>query len=95
MNQTAQRQAPAGYRIRVEGHLDQRWSTWFDGMQLSRSDGTTVLEGPVPDQAALHGLLTKVRDMGLTLVSVNRESPGAVDDPSTESETRHRQEPCR
>jgi len=59
------------YEIRLEGRLDSRWAAWFDGLALTHdSDGTTVLRGPVADQAALHGLLQKVRDMGLPLVSV-------------------------
>lgn len=59
------------YRIRIQGHLDQRWASWFDGLSLTRAaDGTTLLEGRVADQAALHGLLGKVRDMGLPLLSV-------------------------
>ena len=59
------------YEIRLKGHLDGRWAAWFDGLSLSReSDGTTILRGPIPDQAALHGLLQKVRDTGLPLVSV-------------------------
>ena len=61
------------YRIRIQGHLDQRWTSWFDGLTLTHDkDGTTLLQGHVADQAALHGLLTKVRDMGLPLVSVTR-----------------------
>ena len=60
------------YRLRVEGRLDDHWSAWFGGMTLTRhDDGTTSLSGAVPDQAALHGLLAKVRDMGLTLISVD------------------------
>ncbi|WP_369135657.1 DUF4386 domain-containing protein [Modestobacter sp. I12A-02662] len=59
------------YEIRLTGHLDHRWAAWFDGMSLTtESDGTTVLTGPVTDQAALHGLLRRVRDLGLPLVSV-------------------------
>ena len=59
------------YRIRVQGHLDQRWVSWFDGMSITHEpDGATVLEGPVADQAALHGMLQRVRDTGLTLISV-------------------------
>ncbi len=59
------------YEIRVKGHLDARWSAWFDGMSLTNdSDGTTLIHGPVVDQAALHGLLQKLRDVGLPLVSV-------------------------
>ena len=59
------------YEIRLKGHLDPRWSAWFDGLTLTEdSDGTTVIHGSVIDQAALHGLLQKVRDIGLPLVSV-------------------------
>lgn len=64
------------YEIRLNGHLDARWAAWFDGLNLSHdSDGTTVIRGPVIDQAALHGLLQKVRDIGLPLVSVARVDP--------------------
>jgi hypothetical protein len=59
------------YEIRIKGHLGPRWATWFEGMTLTaQADGTTVLEGPVADQAALHGLLHKVGDVGLPLLSV-------------------------
>lgn len=61
------------YEIRVEGALDQRWSPWFDGLQItSESGGVTVIAGPVADQAALHGLLIRVRDLGLPLISLHR-----------------------
>jgi hypothetical protein len=65
---------PVHYEIEVEGHLDgTHWSRWFDGMAvMPREEGTTVLSGPIADQAALHGLLGKVRDLGLVLVSVRR-----------------------
>jgi hypothetical protein len=64
------------YRIRVAGRLDARWSSWFDGFQIrADQDGSTSLTGAVADQAALHGLLTRVRDLGLELISVARE-PG-------------------
>ena len=60
-----------GYEIRILGHLDDRWSDWFDGARISReSDGTTLIRAEVADQAALHGLLQKVRDVGLPLTSV-------------------------
>lgn len=62
--------------IRLRGHLETRWAAWFDGMTLSHErDGSTVLSGPVVDQAALHGLLQKVRDIGLPLVSVTYLQP--------------------
>lgn len=62
--------------IRLRGHLETRWAAWFDGMTLSHErDGSTVLSGPVVDQAALHGLLQKVRDIGLPLVSVTYVEP--------------------
>ena len=64
---------PGRYEIRVKGHLDSRWAAWFDGLSLTNSsDGTTLICGPVADQAALHGLLKKVRDMGLPLISVTQ-----------------------
>jgi len=64
------------YEIRLEGHLDARWAAWFDGLTLTHADdGTTVIRGPVVDQAALHGLLQKVRDLGLPLVSVTHSNP--------------------
>ncbi|CAN5508033.1 hypothetical protein BH09ACT4_BH09ACT4_02940 [soil metagenome] len=60
------------YEIRLQGQLDQRWSDWFEGFTLAiQSDGTTTLTGPVTDQAALHGLLRRVSDLGVTLISVN------------------------
>ena len=62
---------PDRYEVRVKGHLAGRWAAWFDGLTLTpESDGTTLIEGPVVDQAALHGLLQKVRDTGMPLVSV-------------------------
>ena len=63
------------YEIRLKGHLNARWADWFDGLALTReSDGTTVLSGSVVDQAALHGLLGKVRDLGLPLIAVHRRT---------------------
>ena len=61
------------YEIRVKGHLDARWADWFEGLTITlHKEGDTILSGPVADQAALHGLLKKIRDLGLPLVSVNR-----------------------
>lgn len=62
------------YEIRLKGHLDADWAEWLGGMSLTHaSDGTTVLAGPVADQAALHGLLQRLRDLGVTLISVNED----------------------
>jgi hypothetical protein len=64
---------PGWYEVRLHGRLDPRWSTWLDGVSItSDTDGTTVLTGRVADQAALHGLLARVRDIGLPLISVTR-----------------------
>ena len=71
MNRRLGPHAPAHYELRVEGHLDEYWSTWFGGLALIREDdGTTTLRGLVTDQAALHGLLAKVRDIGAPRISV-------------------------
>ena len=73
---TGRHDHPGRYEIRLKGHLDSRWTAWFDGLTLTHdSDGTTVIHGPVADQAALHGLLQKVRDIGLPLVSVTAVPP--------------------
>ena len=62
------------YEIRIQGHLDQHWSAWFNGLTISYdADGTTVLRGPLVDEAALHGVLSKVRDLALPLLAVKRE----------------------
>jgi hypothetical protein len=67
---------PARYELRVHGVLDARWSAWFEGLEVSSDQaGQTLIAGPVTDQAALHGLLTKIRDLGLPLVSVRRTDP--------------------
>lgn len=64
--------APRGYRIRVAGRLDDSWAAWFDGFTLATGDdGTTTVSGPVADQAQLHGLFAKLRDLGVEIVSVD------------------------
>jgi hypothetical protein len=69
--------APRGYVIQVRGHLASEWSDWFEGLTIRcRPDGTTTLSGPIRDQAALFGVLLRVRDLGLPLVSVNPIEPG-------------------
>ena len=68
---------PGHYEIRVRGHLDEHWADWFGSLTLTLQDnGDTLLAGPVVDQAALHGLLRKVRDLGLPLLAIRRIEPG-------------------
>jgi hypothetical protein len=68
------------YQIRIKGHLGPQWMDWFEGLTITLAeDGDTLLTGPVTDQAALHGLLKKVRDLGMPLVSVNPVEPGQAD----------------
>jgi hypothetical protein len=70
------------YEIRVKGHLEARWAAWFDGLTLTtESDGTTTIAGPVVDQAALHGLLQRLRDVAVPLVSVTQIHPDRPDAP--------------
>lgn len=79
---TEDQYAPGLYEIRIKGHLDDRWADWFGGLTLSLEDnGTTLLTGPVVDQAALHGLLRKVRDVGMPLISVLRVTPEQAEAP--------------
>jgi len=74
---TEERYESGIYEIRIKGHLDNRWTVWFEGLTIHilQDNGATLLVGPVVDQAALHGLLAKVRDLGMPLLSVNRTEP--------------------
>ena len=73
---------PKVYQFRIKGHLGRQWTDWFGGLTVTlEDDGDTLLTGPVVDQAALHGLIKKVRDLGMPLLSVNRVEPGQADAP--------------
>jgi hypothetical protein len=74
------------YEITIKGHLDRRWTEWFAGLTItSQNNGETLLTGPVVDQAALYGLLRKVRDLGLPLLAVHRLQPGQIDSQDSKS----------
>jgi hypothetical protein len=84
---TPDRPEAGRYEIRLTGRLDAHWAAWFDGLTVSHeTDGTTVISGPIADQAALHGVLQRVRDLGLPLVSVIRVEP---DEPATTGTEAH------
>src|SRR5262245_3697931 len=79
---------PGYYEIRLKGHLDARWIDWFEGLSFTHaSDGTTILSGPLVDQAALYGLLRKVRDLGLPLIAVNQVDPKQANGPDGNVDT--------
>jgi hypothetical protein len=78
---------PTIYQIRIEGHLGPVWTYWFDGLSITlQDDGDTLLTGAVVDQAALHGVLRKVRDLGVPLVSINRLEAGPAPDATDKGE---------
>jgi hypothetical protein len=81
-NQKANPGQPMIYQIRIKGHLDQQWTDWFEGLVITlEENGDTLLTGPVVDQAALHGLLKKVRDLGMPLLSVDPVKLDQGDEP--------------
>jgi hypothetical protein len=75
----------ARYEIRVEGILGQHWAAWFEGLQISSDGGQAVISGWLPDQPALHGVLAKTRDLGLSLISVRRLDPGEAESNTSRS----------
>jgi hypothetical protein len=79
-NPTTDSRQPMVYHIRIQGHLGSEWTDWFDGLSITLEDNSeTLLRGLVADQAALHGLLRKVRDLGMPLLAVNRVESGQAD----------------
>ena len=81
---------PMVYQIRIKGHLGRQWTDWFEGLDITlEDDGETLLTGPVVDQAALHGLLRRVRDLGLPLVSVIQVDPQQANEPDVNLGTDH------
>jgi hypothetical protein len=77
---------PVVYQIRIKGHLGSQWTDWFEGLTITlEEDGDTLLTGPIVDQAALHGLLKKVRDLGMPLVSISPVEPGQADTSNVKS----------
>ena len=81
----SQSHSPKQYRIRLKGRLNDRWSDWFEGMSVSSRGAETILSGQVADQAALHGLLNRIRDLNLTLLSLERLYPDREDEHKTET----------
>ncbi len=89
INSESEKAQPLVYQIRIKGHLGREWTDWFGGLTITLEDnGETLLTGPVVDQAALHGLLRKVRDLGVPLLSVNCVEPGQAEVPDV-NETHH------
>ena len=82
INSESEKAQPLVYQIRIQGHLGREWTHWFGGLTLTLEDnGETLLTGPLVDQAALHGLLRKVRDLGVPLLSVSRVKPSQAEAP--------------
>src|SRR5437764_11949707 len=82
LNSGSEKAQPLVYQIRIKGHLGRQWTNWFGGLTITLEDnGETLLTGPVVDQAALHGLLRKVRDVGMPLLSVSRVETGQAEVP--------------
>jgi hypothetical protein len=87
---TGDQYEPGLYEIRIKGHLDGKWADWFAGLTITRADnGETLLRGPVVDQAALHGVLRKVRDLGLPLIAVNQIDPKLANKLDGNTDTDH------
>ena len=82
INSESEKAQPLVYQIRIKGHLGRQWTDWFGGLTITLEDnGEMLLTGPVVDQAALHGVLRKVRDLSMPLLSVSRVEPGQAEVP--------------
>jgi hypothetical protein len=87
MQPPAAKKTPPIYEIRIRGRRDKDWVEWFDNMTLTHtSEGQTILTGPMPDQAALHGILNRIRDLNLELISVTQTEPAAKDESQSKTE---------
>ena len=90
INSGSEKAQPLVYQIRIKGHLGRDWTDWLEGLSITLEDnGDTLLTGPVVDQAALYGLLRKVRDLGLPLVSVSQVNPKPANGPDGNANTDH------
>ena len=76
LNSNSDPSQPMVYQIRIKGYLGSQWADWFEGMTITEDNGDTLLTGRIADQAALHGVLIKIRNLNLPIVSVNRVKPG-------------------
>ena len=90
MNEAIGLTKAAQYEIRVKGELDARWQSWFEGMSITIGDDETIISGTVADQAVLHSLLARIRDLGLPLIAVTH----IQSDPASAASIHHRSEPC-
>ena len=89
MHQASEKSRPQIYQIKIQGFLDKEWADWFDGFSITHEpDGTTMLSGSVADQSALHGLLIRLRNLGLSLISVNSDNPRGMDAGRSSNERR-------
>ena len=91
MHQASEKSRSQIYQIKIQGFLDKEWADWFDGFSITHEpDGTTMLSGSVADQSALHGLLIRLRNLGLSLISVNPDNPRGMDTGRSSNERREK-----
>ena len=91
MHQASEKSRSQIYQIKIQGFLDKEWADWFDGFSITHEpDGTTMLSGSVADQSALHGLLIRLRNLGMSLISVNPDNPRGKDPGRSSNERREK-----